>query len=141
MRPIIRNSKSLADREIEVTSIEDMGIRRRNVSDNISRVAGKRVAVEGGSGGGGTPSQTPGAQRPTNETIARRHARIPEALTATFKVAPMKDAKDRENGNGMSSSNVVVGGKMKNYKKKLIAGKFFRSHSLTTSSQDTDAFF
>lgn len=60
--------------------------------------------------------------RSENEGIARRHARIPEMLTANFKVAPMRDAKDRNSGNGMSSSNVAVGVKMKTYKKKRALG-------------------
>lgn len=59
--------------------------------------------------------------------IARRHARVPDAMTETFTVSPDMDiAAARSRGGGMqNNSNLGTSVKMKEYKKKLVAGWCF----------------
>ncbi|KAM0752594.1 hypothetical protein T439DRAFT_311266 [Meredithblackwellia eburnea MCA 4105] len=108
MRPILRRSKLFTDRQNgsdpTVSSDEDDVRRRRPVQAQAQ------------------------ASRSTNETIARRHARIPEMLTSSFKNSPVADVRERERG-GVAGGERMLGGaasqgsKMKSYKKKLVAGQ------------------
>lgn len=109
MRPIIRRSKVFADKEVLQADEVDV--------DDMPAPRARKGAA------------TPTAERErlgTNESIAKRHARIPEALTTSFKVAPPTEARDREMAHqGMNNHSVGVTTKMKTYKKKLIAGAFY----------------
>lgn len=112
MRPIIRVSKAIADRDI--IPMIDYAPRRASASGVPKKETG------------------PGGMA-TNESIARRHARIPEALTATFTVAPPEHASQRNTeAHGQVHGPTGVTSKMKEYKKKLVAGKSrFPSHPLS----------
>lgn len=102
MRPIIRRSKVFSDKEI--------------------------VRAESGASGGGAQRRAAVSAKKDvmggNESIARRHARIPEMLTANFKVAPAADARDRAGPQQQSQGSLGVTVKMKGYKKKLLAGEW-----------------
>lgn len=98
MRPIIRRSKLFTDKDAANDSDSDTPRNRR------------KAAPSG-------PSQS--------ETVARRHARIPEMLTTSFKNAPPSDARDRGSGSGQLQGHSATGvtTKMKSYKKRLVAGQ------------------
>ena len=99
MRPIIRRSKLFTDKELDHDSDSDSGRRNRR----------KKVVASGSQGG---------------EAVARRHARIPEALTTAFKVAPKeKGLRDAGSGQLQGHSATGVTTKMKSYKKRLVAGQ------------------
>ncbi|KAK4700815.1 transcription factor SPN1, partial [Phenoliferia sp. Uapishka_3] len=100
MRPIIRRSKLFTDKDT-------------NVHDSDSEAPHHRRKAPGAGAGA------------TNESIARRHARIPEMLTTAFKNAPSADPRERGAGSGQLQGHSATGvtSKMKTYKKRLVAGQ------------------
>lgn len=102
MRPIIRRSKAYADKDEDLIELNKP---TKEYTD--SRKKGVRE------------------ERGEEKGIARRHARIPEMLTASFSISPALEARDRGTS-GSGGASVANGGqKFKDYKKKLLAGEFF----------------
>lgn len=101
MRPIIRRSKAFTDKILdEDEDEEDREVRR------------KILAMSGG-----------GKKKKVEEKgVQRRHARIPEMLTTSYRLAP---DSGKEGGGGMGGSHGSTGVtlKMRSFKKKLIAGQ------------------
>jgi transcription factor SPN1 len=118
MRPIIRRSKAFVDKDTSLTGTTASYEAHRPRGDKARRPlnpnVGARQKAEGSQGSGG------GA-------VARRHARIPEQLTQSFKVAPAADPRERPErsggGVGQSIGAGSGGAKMRSYKKKLVAGQ------------------
>ncbi|KAM0787115.1 hypothetical protein ACM66B_006370 [Microbotryomycetes sp. NB124-2] len=107
MRPIIRRSKAMADRERPDFDDENAGY---GAYDYAAQQEKRAEASQGASGG----------------AVARRHARIPNQLSATFKVAPAADPSQRAEkvGGQLASQGVAVGGtKIRSYKNKLKMGQ------------------
>ncbi|KAK4047842.1 Transcription factor iws1 [Microbotryomycetes sp. JL201] len=107
MRPIIRRSKTMADRERPNFDDENVGY---GAYDYAAQQEKRAQASQGASGG----------------AVARRHARIPTQLSASFKVAPPADPNQRAEkiGGQLASQGVAVGGtKIRSYKNKLKMGQ------------------
>ncbi|GAA6005327.1 hypothetical protein JCM11491_002659 [Sporobolomyces phaffii] len=102
MRPILRRSKAFVDREIE-----EGGSRHARFGDGTfeaAQMAAQAKQVEGGAAAGG-----------------QRRARIPQAMTATFTVAPRSTTGSGTvpaTGGGAASQ-----ARMREYKKKIQAGQ------------------
>lgn len=114
MRPIIRRSKAFVDKDTSVSATTaSYEAHRPRTGRPLNPNVAKRQQAEGSQGSGG------GA-------VARRHARIPEQLTQSFKVAPAADPRERperSGGVGQSIGAGSGGAKMRSYKKKLVAGQ------------------
>lgn len=106
MRPIIGRSKDFFDR--------DSSQRHPTSHSNSERLVKSKL----------------GENAQGESVIARRHARVPDAMTETFSVSPAMDigaARARDGGGmGRSEGNSGSSAKMKEYKKKLLAGQSFR---------------
>ncbi|GAA5977398.1 hypothetical protein JCM5350_002452 [Sporobolomyces pararoseus] len=102
MRPILRRSKAFVDREVE-----QGGSRHARFGDSTfeaAQKAGQAKQVDGGMAAGG-----------------QRRARIPQAMTATFTVAPRSNVGSGQvptTGGGAASQ-----ARMREYKKKIQAGQ------------------
>lgn len=109
MRPIIRRSKAFVDKDLAPVT-----------ADYSS------YAAIGGATGRGVGGIRKKKELEKEEGTARRHARIPQSLSMNFTVAPAVDARDRPDRGGSAvgaHSITAVSGKMKSYKKKLVAGQ------------------
>jgi len=109
MRPILRRSKAFGDRDPAALDFPEP----RRPAGALARTG----SVPDGSAGGGSAGLS------KEKDAARRHARIPEALTATYRVAPQSGPGDRSSGGMQAGHHSAAGGseKMKGYKKKLVA--------------------
>ncbi|GAA5920423.1 hypothetical protein JCM1841_003391 [Sporobolomyces salmonicolor] len=105
MRPILRRSKAFVDREVVAAHDAPAGAR----FGSSSHRAAQQVSQATGAGEGGN----------AKEGGATRHARIPQALTATFSVAPQSQATGGASGGLPGGSQA----RMREYKKKLVAGQ------------------
>ncbi|GAA5869505.1 hypothetical protein JCM16303_000493 [Sporobolomyces ruberrimus] len=102
MRPILRRSKAFVDREVEQGGTRHA--RFGSSTFEAAQAAAQAEPVEGGMASGG-----------------QRRARIPQAMTATFSVAPRSSV-------GMTAVPNTGGGaasqaRMREYKKKIQAGQ------------------
>lgn len=118
MRPIIKRSKELYERDFETSAILPSSRRRE---ERATASVGKVIASSGDIGG-----------------IARRHARVPDAMTETFTVSPAMEGNRGDRSGGGGGIGVSIGGsstKFKDFKKRLVAGSslFFEAHSLNYS--------
>lgn len=105
MRPILRRSKAFVDREVDQGDGEGGHARFGSSTSDAAAKAAQANMVEGGAAAGG-----------------QRRARIPQAMTATFSVAP------RSNLTGSGATNSTGGGvasqaRMREYKKKIQMGQ------------------
>lgn len=116
MRPIIRRSKAFSDKELGTTtaSYSSESIAKQRAKQARESNIARKLEAESRQGAAG------GA-------VARRHARIPDSLTTSFKVAPAADPRERPEKAGGSAGQGLPGSgsKMRQYKKKLVAGALF----------------
>jgi len=96
MRPILRRSKHMRDRALT------------NSVDVFAGARGPRALDLG-----------PGTSMSTSTATGRNHARIPQALTDTFTVAPASNVPHAS----QTASNVRSQGKMRDFKKKLVTAR------------------
>ncbi|GAA6061535.1 hypothetical protein JCM10212_002742 [Sporobolomyces blumeae] len=98
MRPILRRSKAFVDREVDAAGT---GHARFGSSSHIAAQRLEKAAAEAGGGGAG----------------AQRRARIPQAMTATFSVAPQSTLTG--SGAAASGGGAASQARMREYKKKI----------------------
>ncbi|GAA5913226.1 transcription factor SPN1 [Sporobolomyces salmoneus] len=103
MRPILRRSKAFVDREVEQGG-SSRHARFGSSSFEAAQKAAQAKQVEGGAAAGG-----------------QRRARIPEAMTATFTVAPRSNVGSGQVPN--SGGGAASQARMREYKKKIQAGQ------------------
>lgn len=106
MRPIIRRSKLLSERD----------------HTNLILTKPSKAYLASTTEGEGRKRER---EREEEKGLARRHARIPEGLMASFSVSPALEPRERGEGGGTTGIGGTNGGtKFREYKKKLIAGQF-----------------
>ncbi|KAK4056122.1 Transcription factor iws1 [Microbotryomycetes sp. JL221] len=115
IRPIIRRSKQMTDRLApndfdDIDNDDDDNVPGYGEYDYATQQQKRAQASQGASGG----------------AVAKRHARIPNQLSASFKIAPPADPNQRAEkiGAQLQSQGVAVGGtKIRSYKNKLKMGQ------------------